>query len=68
MYLWSNPRWEDYDYELKEELKGNPFRWLGNSFIQAQVEGKKTTDYLDSSHVLVQNPLEVGKSVGVPTF
>ncbi|KPM40130.1 putative sterigmatocystin biosynthesis monooxygenase stcW [Neonectria ditissima] len=53
MYLWSNPRWEDYDYELKEELKGNPFKWLGNGFVRAQVEGKRTTSYLDHSVIPV---------------
>lgn len=48
MYVWSHPRWEDYDYELKDEQKGNPFKWLGNGFVRSQVEGKKTTEYLDN--------------------
>ncbi|UPK95264.1 hypothetical protein LCI18_006199 [Fusarium solani-melongenae] len=57
MYVWSHPRWEDYDYELKDEQKGNPFKWLGNGYVRAQVEGKKTTGYLDNPQVYLQTPL-----------
>ncbi|KAH7350443.1 hypothetical protein BKA66DRAFT_563373 [Pyrenochaeta sp. MPI-SDFR-AT-0127] len=57
MYVLSHPRWEDYDYQQKDELEGNPFKWLGNGYSRAQIEGKNTTEYLDKSDVLVHNPL-----------
>lgn len=57
MITMSNPRWEDYDYELKDELEGNPFKWLGNGYIKAQLEGKNTTTYLDEAVISVENPL-----------
>jgi hypothetical protein len=65
MYVWQNPRWEDYDYTLKDEQEGNPFSWLGNGYVGAQLLGdvKKTTFYLDEgvSDVPVENPLVAKK-------
>ncbi|CZR53553.1 related to flavin-binding monooxygenase [Phialocephala subalpina] len=59
MYAWENPRWEDYDYELKDELEGNILSWLGNGYITSQIEGLKTTGYLDEAYMPVENPLEI---------
>lgn len=61
MYCWANPRWEDYNYELKDELLENPFSWLGNGYCTSQLEGKNTTSYLEDefSSVPVINPLEL---------
>ncbi|KAK6369604.1 hypothetical protein LTS17_009510 [Exophiala oligosperma] len=70
MYLWSNPRWEDYEYELKDEQHGNPFSWLGNGYCVSQVEGKDTTAYLDDENlkVPVVNPLEAKYLEGQVSF
>lgn len=71
MYIWGHPRWEDYDYELKEELLGNPFRWLGNGFCKVQTEaGKSMTSYLEdeSSKIPVVNPLDTEKMEGQVIF
>ncbi|KAL4862560.1 hypothetical protein BDV12DRAFT_42067 [Aspergillus spectabilis] len=66
MYAWANPRWEDFDYELKEEQGGNPFNWLGNGYVTAQLVGDVAgmTFYLDDdkSFVPVKNPLLAGTS------
>jgi hypothetical protein len=63
IYTWREPRWEDYDYEYREELQGNPFKWLGNGYCKAQLEGKNTTYYLEDefSKVPVVNPLEAAE-------
>jgi hypothetical protein len=65
IYTWENPRWEDFEYELKEELEGNEFSWLGNGFVQSQLKGatRETTWYLDEdkSHIPVENPLLAAK-------
>lgn len=60
IYTLKEPRWEDYDYELREELQGNPFKWLGNGYCRAQLEGKNMTSYLEDEHskVPVINSLE----------
>lgn len=55
MYAWSNPRWEDYEYELKEELEGGMFGWFGNGYCTSQLEGKDTTRYLDNTPVLLES-------------
>jgi hypothetical protein len=68
MYVWANPRWEDYDYVHADEMRGNPLRWLGNGFVRDQVNGKKTTHYLDHATVPVQDPLAVENGVGLPSF
>lgn len=61
IYTWENPRWEDFEYELKVELEGNEFSWLGNGFVKSQLKGatKETTWYLDEdkSYIPVENPL-----------
>ncbi|OAL43037.1 FAD/NAD(P)-binding domain-containing protein [Pyrenochaeta sp. DS3sAY3a] len=60
-YVFANPRWEDYEYEIRDELKGNPLEWLGNGLTKGQLVGEHTTDYLDTAEldVPVINPLEV---------
>ncbi|RVX74091.1 hypothetical protein B0A52_01923 [Exophiala mesophila] len=70
IYCLANPRWEDYEYEMKEELKGNPFGWLGNGYCTAQLEGYNMTAYLEDefSKVAVTNPLEVKLGEGVSSF
>ncbi|CRG92376.1 Putative sterigmatocystin biosynthesis monooxygenase stcW [Talaromyces islandicus] len=55
-----NPRWEDFEYELRPELKGNPLSWFGNGFTKEQITpGAFTTPYLDPdvAYVPVENPL-----------
>lgn len=63
MYAWENPRWEDFEYTTKDELKGDPFAWLGNGYVSAQLEGGNVTPYLDGAqyHVSVENHLESSK-------
>lgn len=57
-FIFQNPRWEDYEYELKEEIEGNSLRWFGNGLSQRQIEMKGTTEvYLDQPAVPVENPL-----------
>lgn len=70
MYIWANPRWEDYDYELKAEQQGNPFGWLGNGYCTAQLEGKNMTTYLEDefSTLPVVNPLESKNLAGQISF
>jgi hypothetical protein len=56
----ANPRWEDFEYELRPELKGNPLAWFGNGFTKEQIiPGGFTTRYLDPevAYVPVENPL-----------
>ena len=55
---------------MKEELKGNPFGWLGNGYCTAQLEGYNMTAYLEDefSKVAVTNPLEVKLGEGVSSF
>lgn len=54
----ANPRWEDYEYELRDELRGNPLAWFGNGFVKEQLTaGGVTTGYLDEADVEVENPL-----------
>lgn len=48
----SNPRWEDYEYEYLDEKWNNGedpdfLAWMGNGLTIAQEEGGKTTYYLD---------------------
>lgn len=61
MYAWENPRWEDYEYEIQEELEGNILGWLGNGYVRSQIEGGRTTGYLDTAGVPVENPIELRK-------
>ncbi|KAF9886968.1 hypothetical protein FE257_010709 [Aspergillus nanangensis] len=42
-----NPRWEDFDYEYLDSVADIPLGWMGNGMTVAQVQGTKTTDYLD---------------------
>ncbi|KAH8772069.1 cyclohexanone monooxygenase [Hyaloscypha sp. PMI_1271] len=60
-YVFENPRWEDFNYELRAELNSNPLDWLGNGLTKGQLCGEHTTDYLDSAFVPVENPIEVEK-------
>ncbi|KAL2012370.1 hypothetical protein VTN00DRAFT_5088 [Thermoascus crustaceus] len=53
-----SPRWEDYEYELRAELKGNPLAWFGNGLVKEQIAGGFTTGYLDVAFVPVKNPFE----------
>lgn len=62
MYAWQNPRWEDYDYELRGELDGNILGWLGNGYCRAQIEGGRTTGYLDTAFVPVENMMDFDKA------
>ncbi|KAH6988256.1 cyclohexanone monooxygenase [Ilyonectria sp. MPI-CAGE-AT-0026] len=55
-YILDDPRWEDFEYEMREELAGNPLSWFGNGFIGAQFTGKRTTDYLDAAEFAVTDP------------
>lgn len=58
-FVFQNPRWEDYEYELSSKLKGNSLAWFGNGLSQRQIEMKGTTEvYLDQPAVPVENPLE----------
>lgn len=60
----TNPRWEDFEYELQPELKGNPLAWFGNGFIKEQITpGAFMTPYLDPeiAYVPVENPLLLKK-------
>ncbi|KAH6986625.1 cyclohexanone monooxygenase [Ilyonectria destructans] len=58
-YVFENPRWEDYIYELRPELNDNPLDWFGNGLTQGQIDGDDMTSYLDSSYVPVENPIEL---------
>ena len=55
MYIWEHPRWEDYEYTLKEEQEGNPFSWFGNGYVNSQLVGdiEGTTWYLDDDKSLL---------------
>ncbi|GAM84391.1 hypothetical protein ANO11243_023850 [Dothideomycetidae sp. 11243] len=33
-----SPRWEDYEYEYRDEAQGNQLAWLGNGFSELQIE------------------------------
>jgi hypothetical protein len=60
MYVWEHPRWEDYDYESRDEQEGNPFSWLGNGYVTSQLVGDVhgTTFYLDEENkVPLENPI-----------
>lgn len=61
MYIWENPRWEDYEYKIKEEQEGNPFSWFGNGYVTTQLadDVHGTTFYLDdeNSRIPEENPL-----------
>lgn len=62
-FVFDNPRWEDYEYEILPTLKGNPLEWLGNGLTKGQIAGENTTYYLDNAYVPVENPLlGAGKS------
>lgn len=61
-----NPRWEDFEYELMEEVEDSPLSWLGNGITQAQQEDRVTTDYLDTADVPpIYNPDSVDDIDGV---
>lgn len=55
---------------MREELRQNPFGWLGNGYCTAQLEGINMTAYLEDefSKVTVTNPLEVKLVEGVSSF
>ncbi|KKA24407.1 Cyclohexanone monooxygenase [Rasamsonia emersonii CBS 393.64] len=59
----ANPRWEDYEYELRDELKGNPLAWFGNGFVKEQLMGALTTGYLDEA---LPNYLSALARISVP--
>jgi hypothetical protein len=60
-YIFENPRWEDYEYEIRPEMNGNPLEWFGNGLTKAQLTGEHITDYLDTAYVPVKNPIEEAK-------
>ncbi|KAL6229532.1 hypothetical protein BDW75DRAFT_249591 [Aspergillus navahoensis] len=47
-----HPRWEDFEYEYLDSVQQIPLGWMGNGMTLAQVEGRKTTEYLDPPLVL----------------
>lgn len=62
----ANPRWEDFEYELRPELKENPLAWFGNGFIKEQITpGAFMTPYLNPevAYVPVENPLLLKKDL-----
>ncbi|OAG44504.1 hypothetical protein AYO21_01500 [Fonsecaea monophora] len=59
-FVFENPRWEDFDFELRPEVKGELFEWLGNGLSRRQIEMEGTTEYLDS-YVPVENPIEIAE-------
>lgn len=59
LYIFSNPRWEDYEYELRDELNGDSMGWFGNGLSQRQIVMKDTTGYLDVIKVPVELPVTV---------
>ncbi len=59
-YVFKHPRWEDYEYELRSELKGNSLKWFGNGLSQRQILMKGTTEeYLDQPPVPVEIPFSM---------
>lgn len=46
-YTLENPRWEDFEYELSEDLEDNPLAWMGNGTTLALIQGGNLTDHLD---------------------
>ncbi|KAK6366885.1 hypothetical protein LTS17_010436 [Exophiala oligosperma] len=56
----SNPKFEDFDYEYMREGQG--FSWLGNGLTLAQSQGGFTTSYLDT--VDIPPPIVEGVSLG----
>lgn len=56
----SNPKFEDFDYEYMREGQG--FSWLGNGLTLAQSQGGFTTSYLDT--VDIPPPIIEGVSLG----
>lgn len=55
--MFRHPRWEDYEYEMRDELKGNALAWFGNGLSQRQIVMKGTTEeYLDQEPVPVEFP------------
>lgn len=56
--MFENPRWEDYDYEMEADMKGNAFEWLGNGLCRGQIAGEDTTSYLDDVAVTVDEHIK----------
>jgi len=46
-YTYANPRWEDFQYEMLDDLDDNPMGWLGNGLTLAIIQGGYLTDHLD---------------------
>lgn len=59
-----NPRSQNYEHELRAELKGNPLAWFVNGMVKEQIAGGGgvTTVYLDVAFVPVKNPFEAEKA------
>ncbi|KAJ9642218.1 hypothetical protein H2204_002587 [Knufia peltigerae] len=62
-YVFKHPRWEDFEYKLREETDDNPLAWIGNGFTEKQVNGEFTSGYLDEAYVPVEIPWEKKASV-----
>ncbi|EXJ70270.1 uncharacterized protein A1O5_06338 [Cladophialophora psammophila CBS 110553] len=46
-----HPRWEDFNYTLKENTAVNMWSWFGNGTTKAQQERRSTSDYLRHADV-----------------
>ncbi len=59
-----HPRWEDFEYERDEQLRGNRLAWLGNGMTLAQRNGEDTTGYLE--HADIPPPIVPGVELWDP--